>query len=334
MLTDLIATIEVLKDRIRQHRQYLDVVAPEARTRAALIDPLLGALEWDVGDPSLVEIEPAVAQGRADYALLRGVGEPLLLLEAKKLSDAKGHHGQLASYIVGENMRRSIKIPYCAITNGSRWQVFDVFTQDSVLDVSVEREDPRRCALRLLGLWRPALQETAILEPTAELGRRAGRGEQNAERRATSGIDATVRGASPARQTTSEEVDGRWTPLDGDKMLPSGKVTPTEIRFPDGSIGKAGAWTAMLVATAKWLFDAGLLSKDELPFAVAGSRYCVSLDGYRPDGRKFERPLVVPETGIQIEGNFTARELTRFAVDLFKRYGKAPSEVALKLTNR
>lgn len=335
MLTDLIATIEVLRDRIRGHRQYLDVAAPEARTRVTLIDPLLRALEWDVGDPNRVEIEPVVARGRADYALLRGVGEPLLLLEAKRLSDGRAHHSQLASYVVSENMRRSIKIPYCAITNGSRWQVFDVFAQDTVLDVSVEQDDPRRCALRLLGLWQPALQATAILEPTVELGQRPVRGEHNPEGRQRSGIDATVRTATPSsRQAGSEKEDARWTPLDSETVSPSGRVRPSEIRFPDSSIKPAGTWTAMLVETAKWLFDTGSLRKDELPFTVAGSRYCVSLDGHRPDGRKLERPLAVRETGIQIEGNFTAKEITRFAADLLVRYDKAPSQVALRLTSR
>lgn len=127
MLTELIRTIESLKERIKEYRPYFDAGAPEKRTRVSLIDPVLQALGWDVGDPGLVEIEPVVANGQADYALLRGIGEPLLLLEAKKLGDTKSHHGQLASYVVGENLKGPVKIPYCAITNGSRWQVFDVF---------------------------------------------------------------------------------------------------------------------------------------------------------------------------------------------------------------
>ena len=169
MLTDLIATIETLKGRIKEHRPYFDVGRPEARTRVSLIDPLLRALEWDVSDPSLVEIEPVVGPGRADYALLGRAGEPLLLLEAKKLSDTKAHHGQLASYVVGENLKRAVKIPYCAMTNGSRWQVFDVFTQECVLDASVEHEHARKCALKLIGLWQPALREIG-LETVVDLG--------------------------------------------------------------------------------------------------------------------------------------------------------------------
>ena len=331
MLTDLIATIESLRDRIREHRQYFEVAAPEARTRVALIDPLLQALDWDVCNPSVVEIEAIVGPGRADYALLRAVGEPLLLLEAKRLSDSKTHHGQLASYVVGENMRRSIKIPYCAITNGSRWQVFDVFSQEGVLDVSVERDNPRRCALRLLGLWRPALQETGVVEPVGEFVRNADRGEHQAEKRKIAGVGAGRGTITAAPQTGSQMEAGRWTPLDNDTVVPSREVWPSEIRFPDGSISKAGSWAAMLVKTVKWLLDTGSLRKEEMPFTVAGVRYCVSLDGHRPDGTEFGRPLLVGDTGIQIEGDFTAKQIARFAADLLKRYNKKPAQVELKL---
>ncbi|MCY3818029.1 MAG: hypothetical protein OXH52_01515 [Gammaproteobacteria bacterium] len=309
MLEELIATIETLKDRIKEHRSYFDHAAPEARTRVSLIDPLLSALEWDVSNPSLVEIEPNVANGRADYALLRDVGTPVLLLEAKKLSDTGAHHGQLASYVVGENLRRSDKIPYCGITNGSRWQVFDVLTQDRVLDISVERENPKRCALRFLGLWAPALREGGAIEPLVDLRRQ----------------DDTEDLPRPI------DPSGDWTPLDSKTMNPSRLTQPSEIRFPDGSISKVNSWTDMLVATAEWLSSSGMFRREEMPFSVAGSRYSVSADGRHPDGTSFTRPLRVGETGLQIEGNFTGRQIVRFAVDLLKRCNQKPSEVVLKL---
>ena len=120
MLTELIRTIESLRERIKEHRTYFDAGAPETRTRVSLIDPMLSALGWDVGDPGLVEIEPVVANGRADYALLSGIGEPLLLLEAKRLSeDTKPHYGQLVSYVVGENLTRRVNIP---ILRDHKWE--------------------------------------------------------------------------------------------------------------------------------------------------------------------------------------------------------------------
>lgn len=114
-------------------------------------------------------------------------------------------------------------------------------------------------------------------------------------------------------------------------MNPSRPVQPSEIRFPDGSISKVKAWTDMLATTAEWLFDRGMFRRDEIPFSVAGSRYSVSANGRHPDGTSFSRPLPIGETGLQIEGNFTGKQIVRFAVDLLKRFNQNPSEVGLKL---
>lgn len=372
MLTDLIATIETLKGRIKEHRPYFDVGRPEARTRVSLIDPLLRALEWDVSDPSLVEIEPIVGPGRADYAFLGRAGEPLLLLEAKKLSDTKAHHGQLASYVVGENLKRAVKIPYCAMTNGSRWQVFDVFTQECVLDASVEHEHARKCALKLIGLWQPALREIG-LETVVDLGgivagnesgdthgaRRSDTASRPAGRAASGkkcencGIEFepnNKRGFAPRfcsakcrvaahrkfhrqHEALSEEGSGPWTPLDSRAINPSKHVRPRQMRFPDGGVAKPRSWRQVLVATAKWLFDEGLLDPRDLPLAVVGAKCCVSTDGRRPDGRPFRKPLPVAETGIQVEGDLTGEQIVRFAAALLERSGRAPSDVELKLAN-
>ena len=330
MLNDLIATIETLRQRIKEHRPYFDVVRPEARTRASLIDPLLRALEWDVGDPSLVEIEPVVGPGRADYALLRGVGEPLLLLEAKKLGDTNAHHGQLASYVVGENLRRSVKIPYCAMTNGSRWQVFDVFTQECVLDASLEREHARKCALKLVGLWQPALREVG-LEPVVDLGGRfpGDRSHDAHEAREPEAVPHSP--GSAASQASNEVRSDSWAPLDSEGLNPSKHVRPRELRLPDGSVTTAASWRAVLVAVTRWLFDTGSLDRRDMPISVVRAKYCVSTDGRRPDGRTFKSPVFVGETGIQVEGDLTGKQIVQFAAALLVRSGQAPSDVALKL---
>ena len=335
MLTELISTIESLKERIKEHRPYFDAGLPEARTRVSLIDPLLQALGWDVGDPGLVEVEPVVEDGRPDYALLGRIGEPLLLSEAKKLGDAKPHHNQIAKYVVGENLKRQVKIPYCAITNGSRWQVFSVFTQDCVVDASIEGDSARRCALKLLGLWQPALWEASIMEPVVGLGGRVGRGVQQDETGVISAPESVIRdkASHPEQQMGGSGESNSWTALDSDRVSPSRKVWPNQIRFQDGTISKVESWASMLVAIAKWLFDAGVLTRVEMPLVVAGTRYCVSADGRRPDGTAFGRPLPVGETGLQIEGDFTAKDIRRFAVDLLKRCNHSPSQVTLKLVS-
>lgn len=52
LLDELVNVIEKLQERISVHGNSLK--QNECRTRAALIDPLLTALGWDVSDPGLV----------------------------------------------------------------------------------------------------------------------------------------------------------------------------------------------------------------------------------------------------------------------------------------
>ena len=327
MLTDLIATVELVRARIRDHRSYFDVVAPEARTRVSLIDPLLRVLEWDVSDPSLVAIEWRVGSGRADYALQRRASEPVLLLEAKKLSDTNAHHGQLASYVVGDNLRRTVKIHYCAITNGNRWQVFDVFRQGIVVDASIEDDEPRRCALKLLALWQPTLRESTV-EPVSDLGR----GPMSGVAPSPSAADPCGRSVIRGGTRGDGGPDDGWMPLDSEALVPSGRLGPMAMRFPDGSTSRVESWISMLVTTAKWLFETGLLRREEVPFAVAESRRCcVSADGQRPDGKRLKRPLPIGQTGLQLEGSLAAIDVHRFTVGLLKRYDIEPSRVSLKL---
>ena len=144
MLYDLVEVIEVIQQRIREHGATLR--ENETRTRMALIDPLLRVLGWDVSDPSLVTPEYGGGQRRSDYAL-HGTGTtPVAVLEAKKLGEALGSH---SSQMIGYALEGGI--PYAGLTDGNRWQVYDVFepvplADKQILDVSVP--DTRRMSVR------------------------------------------------------------------------------------------------------------------------------------------------------------------------------------------
>ena len=169
MLDDLVKTIETLQKRIREHAAHIG--AYESRTRVTLIDPMLSALGWDVSDPDLVEIEPSIGSGWADYALLDASKKPVMLIEAKKLADkdADGALSQSSGYLMTHNRNNSHKIVYCAWTNGDKWEVVDVTKQESVMNETLTERGtaPVKFALRFLGLWRRSLQdgsfETAAL---------------------------------------------------------------------------------------------------------------------------------------------------------------------------
>jgi len=55
----------------------------EAATRAALIDPILQSLGWDLTNPDMVELERISQQTRIDYALTDNSGNVHTIIEAK-----------------------------------------------------------------------------------------------------------------------------------------------------------------------------------------------------------------------------------------------------------
>ena len=157
MLDNLVQTIETLKQRIRDHGN--DIADYESRTRVTLIDPMLCALGWDVSDPSVVQIEPKVENGWADYALLGGNGRAVVFVEAKKLSHKESPIGQIIRYAGEENYRNQANITYCVYTNGDTWEVVNVREQQPVMAVSIFKDDAAKCALRFLSLWRRSMAD-------------------------------------------------------------------------------------------------------------------------------------------------------------------------------
>ena len=157
-LEDLVKVIDTLQQRIKDHRPSLQL---EARTRAALIDPLLTALGWDVSDPGLVTPEYDVGQGRADYALINGSDpkRPVVgIVEVKQLDRALNdrEHIQMLNYVNMEGIK------YAILTDGNVWKLYDVFKQAPLperclLNVKITGTLSHELALKLLLLWRPNL---------------------------------------------------------------------------------------------------------------------------------------------------------------------------------
>ena len=121
VLDELHELIETLQARITAHAAELQ--QSEALTRYALIDPLLRGLGWDTSDPNQVIPEYRSAAGSADYALFGQSNKPQVIIEAKKLGaqlDFKVRQ-QVTGYCQEEG------IPYAVITDGQRWELYDVF---------------------------------------------------------------------------------------------------------------------------------------------------------------------------------------------------------------
>ena len=314
MLDELVDTIESLKRRIKDHREQIE--AYEVRTRTALIDPLLRALGWDVSDPSLVTIEAKMVRGWADYALLDGNGEIVVLVEAKKLADKDIPFVQIVSYAVSEKMQGKSDVRYCAITNGDVWHLYDLQTQKPLLQTSIVSDKTAKCALQLLGLWRAsmadrlyseAVQPVASPEPTPD----------------------------PVPPTPPPPPDPGWTALNG-SFETTGKPAPKSMKFPNGHEVAINAWRGVIVQTAIWLHQTGRLTTENCPILswetanAKANRYILSRDGKNPDSSKFIDPYYVSNE-IVLERNVSSKEMLRRAIRILDQCDQDPSRVLLQL---
>lgn len=109
-LTGLIKTIEDLKDKSIN----------EQNTRMILIEPLLSFLGWDTSNIGEIFREhPTSSKNPVDYKLQ--INDQILYIEAKKLSAklSSEFQRQITTYAFHDN------IPYCVLTNGKKYQIFE-----------------------------------------------------------------------------------------------------------------------------------------------------------------------------------------------------------------
>ena len=115
------------------------LLSNEDATRAALVDPVIRALGWNIGNPNMVEVEKTLnntKQSRVDYALFDGNGAVKAIVEAKPLSQNLGSHvQQLVQYAFG------FQVTSLFLTNGLVWHHYTQFSPNNfaptrILDLS------------------------------------------------------------------------------------------------------------------------------------------------------------------------------------------------------
>ena len=176
-LDDLVSVIETLQGLIKRHDETIGSF--KYRTRMLLIDPLLDALGWDTSDPAMVISDYRAGNGKADYALLgraqgARIDKPIAFIEAKQLSadivDADRVRALINARITGAT--------YVGLTNGDRWEFYDVFSQSSIddrriLSISIRYQGALNCARELLSTFLRLTESTG--GPTVESARRRSR---------------------------------------------------------------------------------------------------------------------------------------------------------------
>ena len=111
----------------------------EIDTRFTFVDPMLGALGWDIFDPQKCYPEYPQGNGAVDYALFRRgemekIGRlqvaPDIVIESKELrTTLDGEISQLRDYVKADPpMRKGLAV----LTNGGEWRIYRV-TRTSTL---------------------------------------------------------------------------------------------------------------------------------------------------------------------------------------------------------
>lgn len=132
--------IQALRVQLERHRK---AGLKEYPTRTIFIDPLLGALGWDVRDPDEVVLEHPTVDGKSvDYAM-KVNRKVVLHLEAKQLGDPLDDVKSITQ-VVGYAANDGVE--WCLLTNGVRYKVYKASEKAAAPDkllfeVSIDPDD-------------------------------------------------------------------------------------------------------------------------------------------------------------------------------------------------
>ncbi len=304
MLDDLVAVIETLQQRIREHGATLR--ENETRTRMALIDPLLVALGWDVSDPGVVTPEYGIGDDLVDYALLGSDGQPVALVEAKKLGEPLAvHEKQLIGYC------QKADTGYGVLTDGRNWRLYDVSKANAkAIDTIpiVGGAPAHQVIIRLLPLWQRNLTSKPPEVPdTLPLG-------------------------VPNPLPLNFPSPG-WVALSSFNP-PRGSNPPTAVRFPGESVREVKNWRDLVVEMVKWLSSNGSLTPDNLPVPLnpKSKRYIVSARAAHGTGSPFGNTIRIDGTRLSIDGDLVVGiRALGMAMYLLEHCGVSPYNVQLRV---
>ncbi len=332
MLNDLVNVIETIRQRILEHRAGL--AANETRTRMALVDPLLTVLGWDTSDPALVTPEYPVSSGKADYGLLNPGPTPSAFIEAKKLDESlESHREQMTRY---SNMAG---VKYAGLTNGDRWEVYEVFKQASlderrILNISILNDPVHESALNLLLLWRSNLQSGSPVtanEPTMPPAPESTTSRTPPSHTVIRPPEPPVPPA-PSPREGGVSIVSMSVSVDREHQLPA----PESIRFPDGSVHMTKRWTDLLSATLHWLWSTSRLTASDLPIPLFSTsrRLIVHTTPVHRGGTPFRRAVLVGGTPLHFDGNIGSSGVKESSITLLKHCNVDPEEVFVIETRR
>ena len=270
----------------------------------------------DVSDPGLVTPEYRAGGGRADYALLGPDGKPVAAVEAKKLGEGlESHRMQMLNYANASG------IEYAGLTNGDRWELYDVFQRGPLeerrmLDVSIASGPAHESALALLLLWQPNVASGRQPLPAA----RPVLGDAQ---------DPAPEPADAGQVSASRLVSPGWVAL-SEYDPPAKAPRPSAIRFWDGSEQTLKSWYEILTLVVKKLYTEGRLTAEDAPIQWSRSVYSVHTESTHPTGKPFANFKTIDGTPLFVNVNLNAAQVRGNTKRLLQRFGMNPAGVYLQ----
>lgn len=212
----------------------------EAATRAALIDPVLKALGWDIANPNMVEVEKTATGARADYAIRDYSGIMQIVVEAKSLNQKLSNFdSQTIQY------GHAFQISSVFLTDGIVWQHFTNFQPQGFQPtetLDLNKRDLGEVAAYLVEnldaakFW-PEQPDINVLEQeVAQL-----RSDLNDLKQQVQGLIVPPP-PPPSRQ---------WTELSS--ITTATGTTPSSLQLPDNTFVSVKSWKDVLVESCKFV---------------------------------------------------------------------------------
>ena len=157
-----VARVLEIIGRVRDRPEGLN----EADTKAALIDPILGALGWELRDPFTAsqQYRHKLQDNPVDYALFI-LRSPVLFVEAKALNKDLADYKWIAQTLAYAN---AAGVEWCALTNGDEYRIYNAFAKAEAENklfrrVRLSDRDGRGfCLETLLLLSKPRMTDVAV----------------------------------------------------------------------------------------------------------------------------------------------------------------------------
>ena len=290
-----------------------------------MIDPLLSALGWDISDPDQVLAEFPIPKGRVDYAMFSD-NSLCLVIEAKKL----GHRLSVVDDDLVDqplNYCRRVGCDHFVLTNGDKWEGFDVRAPGKLIDnrvfdfsVTGHRHNGHNRVMELLWLWpgnfrgKPARLKVPkpylIDAPEPIPSQNETTGNPNAA------------SSNPVRLRSGPT-------LASFKDYKGGSKPPMCLIFPDGQTKKlSNQWQNMQVETVKWLVETKKLRASMCPLKNEHKTLLVSNDEESfAEATPSSRPRQVG--GLWINTKLGSENHVKRARGILKQCGEDPAQVGV-----